>query len=155
MCMTIDAEHTVLPPAYAGGEMTRLREAVAASGELAIVGADGAPIALPEPVAQVLREVIVAMAAGHAVTLAPRGTVLTTQQAAEILGVSRPTVVRLLDSGEIPHSSPGRHRRVLLADLLAYERRSATARRDVLDAMSAEAADEDAYLRGSDFPETR
>lgn len=135
--------------------MARVQEVVDAPGALAIVGAGGDQVILPEPVAQVLREVVSAMAVGQAVTLAHIGTVLTTQQAAEVLGVSRPTVVRLLDSGEIPYTSPGRHRRVLLADVLAYRERSAVARRKVLDEMSAEAAEGDAYLSGSGFPETR
>src|SRR5450755_3095236 len=63
-----------------------------------------------------------------AITVAPHQIVLSTSEAASLLGVSRPTLVRLLESGEIPFDKPGRHRRVRLADLLAYQQRASRGR---------------------------
>lgn len=88
-----------------------------------LVMPDGNRIALPDEVAMVLRDVVTTMAQGKAVTVAPHHTTLTTQQAADLLGVSRPTLVKLLENGEIPFTQPGRHRRVRLADVLDYRDR--------------------------------
>ncbi|MGC2939906.1 helix-turn-helix domain-containing protein [Brevibacterium sp. FAM 24638] len=56
-----------------------------------------------------------------AVTITPNSLTMTTQQAAEILGVTRPTLVKLLDEGRIPFAKPNSHRRVRLADVLEFK----------------------------------
>jgi excisionase family DNA binding protein len=80
------------------------------------------------------------MARGHAVTIAPIHQRLTTQEAAELLGVSRP---KLLEAREIPFEQPGGHRRVHLADVLAYRHRVSAERWAALERMVeiADAAD--------------
>jgi excisionase family DNA binding protein len=70
---------------------------------------------------------------------------LTTQEAADLLNVSRPTLVRLLTDGEIAYTMRGRHRRVLLRDILDYSERSRTERRSALDQMAADAEDDDLH----------
>jgi excisionase family DNA binding protein len=85
--------------------------------------------------------VVEAMSRGQAVAIAPVHQRLTTQEAADMLGVSRPTLVKLLESGEIPFEQPGRHRRVRLVDVLEYRDRSSVRRREALDRM-VEIADE-------------
>ena len=62
-----------------------------------------------------------------------------------MLGISRPTLVKLLEAGKIPYERPGRHRRVLLADLVGYQQRMRVQRKETLDAMTHEAAEDDAY----------
>ncbi|MGB8020677.1 MAG: excisionase family DNA-binding protein [Candidatus Nanopelagicales bacterium] len=66
---------------------------------------------IPETVCRVLLQVLEAMKAGKAVTVAPQNTLLTTQQVADLLGVSRPTVVKLIENGELPAQTPGQRRR--------------------------------------------
>lgn len=70
----------------------------------ALVGPDGERVDLPEAVYAVLVDVVRSMQGGRAVTVAPTSTRLTTQEAADLLGVSRPTLVKLLESGRIPTS---------------------------------------------------
>lgn len=81
----------------------------------------GDQVEIPHEVYEVLVKAVDAMRKGLAVTLTPRSLTLTTQQAAELLGVTRPTIVRLLDAGKIPFEKPGTHRRIRLEDLLAFK----------------------------------
>lgn len=77
-------------------------------------------IEVPEALHRVLVQAVAAMTAGRAITLSPTLSKLTTQQAADLLGVSRPTVVRLIDAGELACERIGNRRKVLLRDLLEY-----------------------------------
>lgn len=77
-------------------------------------------IEVPESLHKVLVQAVAALRAGKAITISPTMPKLTTQQAADLLGVSRPTVVRLMDQGELPSERIGNRRKVLLRDLLAY-----------------------------------
>jgi excisionase family DNA binding protein len=86
----------------------------------ALIGPDGERLELPVSAFRALALVVRGMAAGQTMTLMPVGTRLTTQQAAELLHVSRPHLVKLLDGGEIPYEKVGTHRRVCVEDILAY-----------------------------------
>lgn len=72
---------------------------------------------------------------------------LTTQEAADFLGVSRPTLVKLLEEGKIPYEQPGRHRRVLFTNVLAYRDRLREERRVALDQMTRDASEDGLYSR--------
>ncbi len=87
-----------------------------------LVGPDGQSVELPESMFQVLLQVAAAMKAGLAVTVAPHHLTLSTQEAADLLRISRTTLVRLLETGVIPFDKPSRHRKVRLDDLLEYRR---------------------------------
>lgn len=87
-----------------------------------LTGPDGQSVELPEPMFEVLLQVAEAMKAGLAVTVAPHHLSLSTQEAADLLRVSRTTLVRLLEAGVIPFDKPSRHRKVRLNDLLEYRR---------------------------------
>jgi excisionase family DNA binding protein len=105
-----------------------------------LLGPDGERVAVPEEVYKVLTAVVEALREGKVVTVVPQTQRLTTQEAADFLGVSRPTLVKLLDLGKIPFEQPGRHRRILFCDLLAYVRRRREERTAALDRMTEEAS---------------
>jgi len=122
----------------------------------ALVGADGGRLEVPDPVFAALVQVATAMAHGQGVTVIPRNAMLTTQEAADLLGISRPTLVRLLAEGELAFEQRGRHRRIMLSDLLAYQERLRTDRRDALDRMAVEGQAAGLYeATGGPPPRTR
>lgn len=94
-------------------------------------------VELPEELFRILSQAVIALRAGQAVTVAPHSTTLTTQEAANLLGISRPTLVTLLNKGEIPFERLGSHRRLKLVDVLAYRDRRREAQYAALDAMYA------------------
>lgn len=101
-----------------------------------LIGAGpGEHVELPEEVHRVLTQVVDAMKAGLAVSVVPRTMRLTTQQAADLLGVSRPTLVGLLGKGEIPFEQHGTHRKLLLTDVLSFRERRKAQQYSTLDAL--------------------
>jgi len=99
----------------------------------------GADIILPASVLRLLKDILAEMAQGHAVALLPVQAELTTQQAADLLNVSRPYLIRLLEDSKIPFRLVGQHRRVRFDDLLAYQRKDDEDRRRVADELTADA----------------
>lgn len=107
-----------------------------------LVSPTGNVTELPESVFLLLERIIEVLARGDAITVLPVGKELTTQQAADILNVSRQYVVRLLDEGRIPFRRTGTHRRVRMEDLLAFKLqrdRDRWARLDDLSQLSQDA----------------
>jgi len=103
------------------------------SSKAALIDPEGNPRSIPDEVFRALDQVANALASGHGVTVAPYGMLMTTQQAADFLGISRPTLVKLLEAGEIEYEKRNRHRRVKLRALVDYQERFRVERRSALE----------------------
>jgi len=93
---------------------------------------------LPATAVRLLLDLLTEMAAGNAITLIPVHAQLTTQQAADVLNVSRPFLVSLLEQGKIPHVKVGTHRRILFEDLMRYKKDIDRERQKALDELVKE-----------------
>ncbi|GAA1531517.1 helix-turn-helix domain-containing protein [Kribbella lupini] len=100
-------------------------------------------IEVPEALHRVLVQAVAALTAGRAITISPTVSKLTTQQAADLLGVSRPTVVRLIDAGELACERIGNRRKVLLRDLLEYRETRRQRQYDLIADTSDELSDDE------------
>jgi excisionase family DNA binding protein len=97
------------------------------------------PIELPAGAVALLLDILEAMAAGRGVTIVPENAELTTVQAADMLNISRPFLIQLLEQGVIPYRKVGKHRRIRLEDVMAYQERDSRERQAARDQLVADA----------------
>ena len=128
-------------------DQVRVLERILADEAPALVSSSGERLALPPTVYEVLRRVVELMAEGKAVTLVPDNQVVTTQRAADLLGMSRPFFIKLLGNGAIAHHRIGNQRRVYLRDVLEYARKRDEERQASLDRLSRQAFEAGMYDR--------
>ena len=147
---TLDYRDTFLPSEHdrtlarkSGRDLARL---VGGDRDVTVrVLAEGSPeeVVLPASAIRFLVGLLTEMARGNAVMLMPIDAELTTQQAADLLNVSRPFLVQLVDSGEIPARKVGTHRRILFRDLMTYKHNNDAARSKALDELAAQSQELD------------
>jgi excisionase family DNA binding protein len=106
-----------------------------------LVGANGEQIAIPESVYQLLCKAVHSMALGQAVYVVSQEQEMSTQQAATLLNVSRPYLIKLLEQGEIPYIQVGSHRRICFQDVIRYKKQRDAMRRGLLDELIQESQD--------------
>jgi excisionase family DNA binding protein len=104
-----------------------------------------APVDVPPAVGEALAEVVSILGRGRPVLVTPQNVEMSTGEAAALLGVTRPTVVKLMEDGVLPFTRPNSSRRVALHDVLAYKEQRSRARREALDEMTADAVDMGVY----------
>lgn len=102
------------------------------NSQLKLAAANGEEMTIPDSVYLVLRQVVQAMVSGKNVSIVTHNPELTTQQAADLLNVSRPYLIKLLEQGELPYIMVGTHRRVKFEDLRKYKQQRDTKRRQLL-----------------------
>jgi excisionase family DNA binding protein len=109
--------------------------------ELKIITRGGAEIEvdLPPSLNRLLLDLLTQIAEGNAVTVLPLHADLTTQQAADLLNVSRPYLIALLEEGEIPFHKVGTHRRIKYHDLMTFRRQNRESRLAALAELAAQA----------------
>ncbi|MEH1836331.1 MAG: helix-turn-helix domain-containing protein [Nostoc sp.] len=108
------------------------------NSQLILVTANGEEMTITDSVFRVLRQVVQAMALGKNVSIVTHNPELTTQQAADLLNVSRPYLIKLLEQCELPYIMVGTHRRVKFEDLRKYKQQRDTKRRQLLDELIGE-----------------
>ncbi|MGO1051584.1 helix-turn-helix domain-containing protein [Crossiella sp. CA198] len=101
------------------------------------VAEDGEELIVPRAAVELFARILAHMAAGQGVSVVPTNAELTTQQAADLLNVSRPYLIGLLDAGEIDYRKVGKHRRIRVTSLLGYLRRDDQRRREAADELTA------------------
>jgi excisionase family DNA binding protein len=126
---------TLILPSPRDAELSRLLSAkLEAKGDLNVSVRD-----LPDSVMLLVRQILTEMAQGHAVSLSALPKELSTQQAATVLGVSRPFVIKLMDEGQLAYRKVGSHRRVMLDEVMVYMEGTRVKRLAGLAELTAEA----------------
>lgn len=120
---------------------TELREiknlkAICDIDNIKILLPNGNQIEIPYEILSMLKTMVQTLNNGGSLTIIPMNKELTTQQAADILNVSRPYFIKLLESGEIPFTKVGKHRRIFMQDLLEYRNKRDESREKNLDELS-------------------
>jgi excisionase family DNA binding protein len=128
----------------AGQQLAKLA-ALESPVEVKVVGkgAKGESLVLPASSLKLLADILQQMASGHGVAVLSVDAELSTQQAAEVLNVSRPFLIKLLDERKLPHRKVGAHRRVLLRDVLDYKKKTDAERLEVLRELAEQAQELD------------
>jgi excisionase family DNA binding protein len=114
--------------------LARLPEAHRARVQL-----DGNDLILPRQALILLRNLLAEMARGNAVTVVPTHAEMTTQEAANLLNVSRPHLIKLLEQEQIPHTRTGTHRRIRYQDLMQYKQQRDQESQQALDELTRQA----------------
>jgi excisionase family DNA binding protein len=136
----------VMPASEERAVLVRLADLLGGGdGRSAVLVRGGVEAELPGSVREVLTRVAEVLASGRGVAVVPVDQELTTREAADLLGVSRPTLIKLLDAGEISYSRPNSSRRIPLEEVLAYKRRRSRKRRELLSEMTADAVEMGMY----------
>lgn len=120
---------------------------------LRLLSPEGEEIELPQPVFRLLHQMVYELAQGNSVTIVPLHKMLTTQEAADLLNVSRQYLVELLDAGAIPFTKVGTHRRVHFGDLMEYKKSRDAKRREGLSRLTKKSQKLGLYSRSSNTPE--
>jgi excisionase family DNA binding protein len=144
--MSVATREPITVPA-AEQEQVRDFERMLDLGAPAWVSASGERLVVPPTVYLVLRKVVELMAEGKSVTLLQDSQVVTTQRAADLLGMSRPFFIKLLEGGAMAHHRVGNQRRVYLRDVLEFARKRDEERQAALDRLSRHALETGLYDR--------
>ena len=142
--------HRQLPPSAKDAAMARISRQILSlhshverplTLQLREAGQDN-NLELPAGAVSLLKDILEAMAAGRGVVIIPENAELTTVEAAEVLNVSRPFLIKLLNEGAIPHRKVGKHRRVRMEDVMAYKERIDLEREAILDRLVLDAQEQ-------------
>ena len=143
--MSAKAQSVHQPQESESGEIQELYRLFLLEKAPALLGPDRTSIPIPESIYNILLQVIGYMTQGKGVSVIPVMQELTTQAAANMLGVSRPFLIGLLNSGDIPFHKTGTHRRVYLKDLLAFRNKRDQQRKTILTDLAKRELEDGTY----------
>lgn len=143
--MPVITESTLGPQSISATEMDVMLRLASGEARAYIHDASGSKVDFPENLINVLATVVKAMHQDAELLLLSRHRVMTTQEAADFVGVSRQYIVRLMDRGVISCERTGKHRRVRLSDVVAYQQVRAATRKAAMDAMTDMMVEEGVY----------
>lgn len=146
--MTATVREDILPPATEPedvAEMAQLIQILSSDTGVEIIASTGERAMIPAALRHVLLEAASTLVHGDSIKLVPLQRELSTFQAASILGVSRPHLIKLLEQGAIPYRRVGTHRRIDLSDLLAYKEQRHTRSQELLAEMTRIAEESGTY----------
>ena len=139
MQTTLNGNSLIVPKKGEGSVAKTLGAQLATEALEVRVLRTGETVALPESASLGLAQILTQLGQGNGFAVMAVQSELTTQQAADLLNVSRPFLVELLDEKKIPFRKVGKHRRVRVEDLMSYKEKTDTDRRKILDALAKEA----------------
>jgi excisionase family DNA binding protein len=128
-----------------GEEQLRALRTLLLQGDVTITGANNQQQSIAEPVRDMLVRILTHMQEGQAITIIPANDELSSQDAADLLGVSRQYMIRLLEDGRLPFHCAGTHRRIYLQDLVAYKKQRDGRRREALGEVAREEVEAGTY----------
>lgn len=128
----------ILQPPKNETEMREIKnlKAICNTDNIKILLPNGNKIEIPYEILSMLKTMVETLNKGGSLTIIPMNKELTTQQAADILNVSRPYFIKLLENGEIPFTKIGKHRRISMLDLIEYKNKRDEDRKEALDELS-------------------
>jgi excisionase family DNA binding protein len=137
----LEQPDTAMPSPQDTQLATRASQVLAskAEAELRVTLDDGTELTLPKAATRLLYHLLTQLSFGNAVTLIPIHAELTTQEAADYLNVSRPFLVKLLETGKIPYHMVGTHRRVKFAHLAAFRKNAEQERQEAMEELAKQA----------------
>jgi len=115
---------------------TAIAVAMELDGGLMVSGQDGEPVKIAPAVGELIIELLGHVSAGNMVTLVPVSAMLTTQQAADMLNISRPHLTKLLKQGEMRFEEVGKHRRIALPELMRYREEKSQKQEEAMQLLS-------------------
>lgn len=132
--MAVLEDRAILPEESEKPTISKIGGVLKESKYAKLVSADGKEeIILPQTVFQVLRQIVYLMMQGRAIFIVPADKEVSTQEAADVLNVSRPFLIKLLEEGKIPFINVGSHRRIRFSDLMDFKKRRDAKREEALE----------------------
>jgi excisionase family DNA binding protein len=145
--MKTNHDHKISPTDVSPEILKQLDQILHEQRSAILIGPDGDRMVLPQALSDLFQYVVDAMKRKQVVVMLPEDEALTTQVAANFLGMSRPYILRLLNAGAMPFHRVGTHRRIMFSDVIEYQQKRNKERKAILDEMTSKLDNAGVYDR--------